>query len=129
MHRDGTEVTTLSEIMAAGEQQPGICGDMEHLCPVEIFQMLESGRKTGKLTMKTATGEAIYLFNQGNVVFAEFGKLTGEKAVFEVLQFNSGTFAFVPQEEVAQAPQINTSTTMLLMEGSRILDEANAQVQ
>jgi pSer/pThr/pTyr-binding forkhead associated (FHA) protein len=129
MHRGVTEVINISDIMAAKEQQPGISGDMEHLCPVEIFQMLESGRKTGILTLKTGTGEGTYLFSQGNVVVAQFGDLTGEKAVFEVLQFNSGTFAFVPQEETTQTPQISISTTMLLMEGCRILDEVNAQVQ
>jgi pSer/pThr/pTyr-binding forkhead associated (FHA) protein len=125
VHRNVTEVINLAEILAH-EKKPGFMGDLEHLCPIELFQMLESGRKTGTLTLKTDTGEGRYVFNMGNVANANFGDLTDEKAVFEVLKFNKGTFAFLPQEEVQEKPQITTSTTMLLMEGCRLLDETNA---
>jgi pSer/pThr/pTyr-binding forkhead associated (FHA) protein len=127
MHQNVTEVISIAEIQAHKEQQPpGISGDLEHLCPVELFQMLESGKKTGMLSLKTDRGEGTYSFEHGNVVSAAFANLAAEKAVYEVLTFNAGTFAFTPQEEIREPHQINLSTTMLLMEGCRMMDEANA---
>jgi pSer/pThr/pTyr-binding forkhead associated (FHA) protein len=128
LHQDVTEVINMSEILSES-QQPGISGDLEHLCPVELFQMLESGRKTGILNLQTDTGEGAYLFEQGNVVTAKFAEKSGENAVYEVLRFVHGTFAFSPLEKISEPPQISAPTTMLLMEGCRILDEAGAPAQ
>jgi pSer/pThr/pTyr-binding forkhead associated (FHA) protein len=122
MHQDVTEIINMSDLMAEAEL-PGISGDLEHLCPVELFQMLESGRKTGSLTLKTSSGEGAYLFEKGNVVTARFAQKSGDKAVFEVLRFNNGTFSFSPLEKINERPQISSTTTMLLMEGCRIMDE------
>ena len=127
MHQEVTEIINMSDLMAESVQ-PGISGDLEHLCPVELFQMLESGRKTGSLTMKTDIGEGAYLFDKGNVVTARFAEKSGDKAVFEVLRFGHGTFSFSPLDKISERPQITTTTTMLLMEGCRILDEAGTKV-
>lgn len=122
MHQDVTEIINMSDLMAEADL-PGISGDLEHLCPVELFQMLESGRKTGSLTMKTEYGEGAYLFEKGNVVTARFADKSGDKAVFEVLKFCQGTFSFSPLEKISERPQVSSTTTMLLMEGCRIMDE------
>jgi len=124
MHQEVTEIINMSDILAETEQ-PGISGDLEHLCPVELFQMLETGRKTGSLVVKTKSGEGAYLFEQGNVVTAKFADRSGDKAVFEVLRFSQGSFSFSPLDRITERHQIATSTTMLLMEGCRLLDEAN----
>jgi pSer/pThr/pTyr-binding forkhead associated (FHA) protein len=127
MHQEVTEIINMSDLMAEA-QQPGISGDLEHLCPVELFQMLESGRKTGSLSLKTDSGEGAYLFEKGNVVTARFAEKSGDKAVFEVLRFGHGTFSFSPLEKISEKPQISSTTTSLLMEGCRIMDEAGTKV-
>jgi hypothetical protein len=119
-----TEVIDMAEF-AAGSQ-PAFSGDLEHLCPIEIFQMLEIGRKTGMLTMKTEFGEACYVIQKGRIISAKLGEIHGEKAVFEALKSSHGPFAFSQEVDIPDKLQITAATTSLLMEGCRLLDEASA---
>jgi pSer/pThr/pTyr-binding forkhead associated (FHA) protein len=123
-----TEVLKVADLTLP-QVQPGFSGDLAHLCPVELFQMLETGYKTGILTLKTDEGEGTYTIISGQVVKAEFGKKHAEEAVYEVLKFNDGMFAFDPQEVSVKKPEITASITSLLMEGCRILDEASLNDQ
>ena len=121
---EATEVVTLAELQAA-QQQAGLAGKLDHLCPVELFQMLETGGKTGILEIKTTRGKGIYNIYIGQVISARFEGFKAEKAVYEVLKFNKGMFSFHPEDIAAKNPQIKRSTTSLLMEGCRLLDEAS----
>jgi hypothetical protein len=126
-HREMTEVVDMSEMTAGG--QPAFSGDLEHLCPIEIFQMLEIGRKTGLLTMKSEFGEGSYMIQKGRIISARLGDIHGEKAVFEALKSSHGPFAFSPQADIPDISQITAPTTSLLMEGCRLLDEASSTLR
>lgn len=119
-----TEVVNVAELQAA-MQRPGFAGELVHLCPVELFQMLETGCKSGILTLQTNRGEGTFMISKGQVVTANFEEKDDAEAVFEVLRYNQGMFAFNPQDVTVRDPQITVSTTSLLMEGCRLLDEAN----
>jgi pSer/pThr/pTyr-binding forkhead associated (FHA) protein len=118
-----TEIISQSDL--GNMPRPALTGDLEHLCPVEIFQMIELGRKTGNLTLTTLIGKGDFAINNGQVVSARFGNDQAEKALFDVLKCNEGNFAFTPATEITEKPQISANTTALLMEGCRLLDEAN----
>jgi pSer/pThr/pTyr-binding forkhead associated (FHA) protein len=120
-----TEIIKISEIFSP-QDQPAFAGDLKHLCPVELFQMLETGHKSGMLTLKANHGEGTFTISDGQVIAARFNDRTGEAAVYETLQFNDGSFSFNPQEISVENPEITMSTTFLLMEGCRLLDEAAA---
>ena len=123
---DKTEVIELSKITTL-QHQPAFSGDLEHLCAIEIFQILEAGTKTGLLTIKTNNGDGSYTILKGKVLTAQFKNLLGEKAVFEILKCTRGTFEFLPELVDIKNPQIELATSLLLMEGCRLLDEANLQ--
>lgn len=124
---EATEIIKLSDLYQS-YGQAALSGDLEHLCPVELFQMLEAGSKSGILTLKTDDVEGNFSIMDGQVATAEFGEKRGEDAVYDVLRCNSGTFAFMPQKIVNENPEIMINTTTLLMEGCRLLDEAEAGV-
>jgi pSer/pThr/pTyr-binding forkhead associated (FHA) protein len=119
-----TQIINIADIAAAAAS-PGLAGDLTHLCPVELFQMLETGYKSGILTLKTNSGEGTFSISNGRVATARFNEKTGEHAVYETLQFNEGTFSFKAQEVNVENPEITLTTTLLLMEGCRLLDEAS----
>jgi pSer/pThr/pTyr-binding forkhead associated (FHA) protein len=123
---DKTELIELSKITSL-QQQPAFSGDLEHLCAIEIFQILEAGAKTGLLTIKTNIGDGSYTILKGKVLTAQFKDLLGEQAVFEILKCTRGSFEFLPELVDIKNPQIELATSMLLMEGCRLLDEANLQ--
>jgi pSer/pThr/pTyr-binding forkhead associated (FHA) protein len=123
VHREMTEVIDASDFRA-NMAHPAFSGDLEHLCVIELFQMLESGRKTGMLSLKTDIGEGSYAVEKGRIISARFGDLFGDKAVFEALKASHGPFAFNPQADLPENRQITLTITSLLMEGCRLLDEA-----
>jgi pSer/pThr/pTyr-binding forkhead associated (FHA) protein len=125
VHFEKTEVLNLTEL-EAGSAESAFSGDLEHLCMVELLQMLDSGSKTGILTLKTDSGEGVFTIKEGMVIVAELGKIHGENAVYEALKCKQGTFAFTPRNSITVKPKIMESTTSLLMEGCRLLDEENA---
>lgn len=107
--------------------EPGISGKLEHLCAIDLFQMLESGQKTGKLLIKTAAGTGSFMIYKGTIVDATFGATRGEQAVFKIIAFTKGLFAFVPQPESSIKGRNTKSTTALLMEGCQLLDQQKSQ--
>jgi len=128
IHCQVTEIFDTKDLkkmnFRAPERPAAISGDLRHLCPIELFQLLETGRKTGLLNLKTAIGEGKFNVLNGRIVTAYFKSLQGEKAVFETLKCSSGPFEFLPLAEIKEKPQIAVTTTALLMEGCRLLDEA-----
>jgi FHA domain/Domain of unknown function (DUF4388) len=125
IHSNVTEILEVKDILGA-QQQTGISGDLEHLCAIELYQMLEAGGKTGELTLKTPIGQGVFKVLKGKIIIGQFKNFQGEKAVFETLKCNKGAFAFLPRPEIKEKPQISAPTTALLMEGCRLLDESLA---
>jgi|WetSurMetagenome_2_1015567.scaffolds.fasta_scaffold00017_27 hypothetical protein len=125
VHLEATEIIDISSLRS-GAIQPAISGDLDHLLAVELFQMLEYARKTGTLTLQTDIGNGAFTFDSGQVIAGTFGSLLDEKAVFESLKCRHGTFSFAPLDEITEKPRISALTTVLLMEGCRLLDEANS---
>jgi pSer/pThr/pTyr-binding forkhead associated (FHA) protein len=123
VHREMTEVIDLASLKEE-KAQPAFQGDLQHLHPIELFQMIEIGRKTGELTLKTDIGDGSYSILAGRIVTATFNGQSGEKAVFEALKSSQGPFAFTPKIELPDQSQKSLNITALLMEGCRILDEA-----
>lgn len=118
-----TEIIKIADILDM-QEQPAFAGDLKHLCPVELFQMLETGHKSGILTLSANRSEGTFTISDGQVIGAKFNDLSGDAAVYETLKFNEGSFSFNPQEISGENREITTSTTFLLMEGCRLLDEA-----
>ena len=127
-HREMTEVIDMASLRAE-KAQPAFSGDLEHLCPIELFQMLETGRKTGMLSMKTDIREGTYAVLSGKIISAKFNDIHGEKAVFEALKASRGPFAFSSQADIPESKQITKEITSLLMEGCRLLDEASGPLK
>lgn len=119
-----TEIMKIADINAM-QEYAAFSGELAHLCPIEIFQMLESGYKTGSLVINTDTICGEFTINNGQIITAKLGKEKGEEAVYAALQRDNGTFAFTPMHTVHDTPEIFMPTTTLLMRGCMQLDEAN----
>jgi DNA-binding MarR family transcriptional regulator len=90
---------------------------------VDLFQLLASSSRTGRLAVEHPMGKARVYFDKGRVVHAEFNNVHGEEAVYALFADERGSFEFqiglpAPEETV------NTSTENLMLEAIRRLDEA-----
>lgn len=97
-------------------------GSLEDMGVVDLLQTIEMGRKAGTIRFERGNQRATLWFEEGRVIDAKAGRLSGEDAVFRLLTWDDGTFEidFRPPEVAAR---ISASTQGLLMEGMRRVDE------
>jgi len=101
-------------------------GSLGQMNVIDLLQSLELGRKTCGLSL-TKEGEQCQLFfNEGQINHATYGALTGDDAVYKALTWMEPTGNFQIDFSAASSEQTTTRSTQgLLMEGLRLLDEAN----
>jgi len=102
----------------------GIKGRLAEINLIDWMQSLEQGRKTCALILRSGNEECTLFFHDGQVNHAIYGDLKGNPAVFKVLTWVDGDWEVDFQKN---SPEQTTtmSTQGLMMEGLRILDEAN----
>ncbi len=90
---------------------------------VDLFQLLSTSQRSGRLGVDHPAGLARVYFDKGQVVHAEFGDLKGQDAVFALFNDERGSFEFrvgLPAPEVS----IRSGTENLVLEAIRRIDEA-----
>jgi len=121
-------MTRSSELDAMlREKQDEVEGRLAQIPLADLLQLFHLNRRSGtfELRRRTADGRTergrIHL-HEGDVVQAVTGPVDGEKALFRLLTWSEGSFAFRP-EPITIPPRISATTRALLMEGMRQLDE------
>lgn len=97
-------------------------GKLSQVNLAEIIQILESGRRTGLLTIESGGEQAYLYFRDGVILNAECGELFGERAVFHLVGWTNGDFAFCAMPMLRERV-IQLSPQQLLMEAFRRFDE------
>ena len=103
--------------------RPGVVqGRLEEMSIIDLMQSLEMGQKSCRLSIRH-DGETVELFFAGGQCKdARLGALEGEPAAFEAVRWQNGEFE-IDFNAAPQRETISRSTTGLLMEGLRLLDE------
>jgi DNA-binding response OmpR family regulator len=100
-------------------------GNLAQIPLVDLLQILAVNRKTGRLSLDRqdspeASGELV--LKEGRVVDARAGAATGEKALYRLLVYREGQFAFIPGK--GSGPErIDRKLDELILEGMRQADE------
>ena len=93
-----------------------------------LLVMLEMERKSGILVVEADEGTARFFLRKGYVIRAEVDDpedpLSGATAVYEALDWRQGQFEFLIGD-VGGVDEIQATTTFLLMEAARRVDESN----
>jgi CheY-like chemotaxis protein len=93
-----------------------------------LLVMLEMERKSGILVIEADPGTARLFLRKGRIIRAEIeadAPLAGAAAIYQALSWTDGQFEFLIGD-VGGVDEIQASTTFLLMENARRIDEANA---
>jgi CheY-like chemotaxis protein len=99
-------------------------GSLAQMNIMDLLQSLEMGHKTCALVLTNDGERCEMFFNDGQVNHAIYGKLQGDEAVYKVLAWPAGTFQ-IDFTGRSGEQSCTRSTQGLLMEGLRLLDEAN----
>jgi CheY-like chemotaxis protein len=115
------------EKMAKTAPSDGVVrGSLAQMNMIDLMQSLEMGRKSCLLLLNNSGERCEIYFSEGQVVHAKYGPLLGDAAVFKVLLWTGGNFQIDFEAKTAQHTT-TLNTQGLLMEGLRLLDEANRE--
>jgi len=99
-------------------------GTLEQMNVIDLLQSLELGRKTCLLTLTSSGEQSQLYFSEGQIVDAISGSLRGDAAAIKGIAWTQGDFQIDFAKESGESTT-TLSTQALLMEGLRLLDEAN----
>jgi CheY-like chemotaxis protein len=97
-------------------------GSLSDMGLVDLLQTIDVSRKSGVLRLASGLKRGSVFFNEGRVLDAELGGLSGEAAIYRFLLWSEGEFE-LDFREVRRDDKLSVSTQGLLMEGMRRLDE------
>jgi CheY-like chemotaxis protein len=106
--------------------RPGVIqGRLEEMGVAELMQSLEMGQKSCRLALSRGGQNCELYFAGGQCKDARFGDVEGDPAVFEAINWADGEFE-IDFAATSERTTTTRSTTGLLMEAMRLLDEANS---
>ena len=109
------------------KEAPGgsmVRGSLAQMNAIDLLQSLEMGRKSCSLIITHENERCEMFFVEGQIRHAAYGDLKGDAAVYKVLSWTGGNFQ-IDFEGRSKEQSTTLSTQGLLMEGLRLLDEAN----
>jgi CheY-like chemotaxis protein len=114
-------------VPGAAPDAGGVEGDLSQLALADLLQLFQVSRRTGVVELVQDLGrgrrrEGRIALREGDVVAAAAGGVRAEKALFRMLAWDRGSFAFRPQEVEAEI-EMHAPTRALLREGLRQLRE------
>jgi len=110
--------------LRSGNITSGMTGELAEIHAIDLFQLINSARKTGVIHLSLKEGKAGVFFNEGEIVYARFQKHRQKEAVYALLGAKEGHFSYtrgVPKE-LENSPPIG-GFMALLMEGMQRIDE------
>jgi DNA-binding response OmpR family regulator len=114
----------LEKMAREAPAQGVLRGSLQQMNVIDLVQSLELSRKTCKLILTNGHEQCDLYSNEGQITHAVYGSLVGDEAVYKALLWTDGSFQI--DFMASSAEQTTTRSTQgLLMEGLRLLDEAN----
>jgi response regulator RpfG family c-di-GMP phosphodiesterase len=121
-------VAKLSQILDRQSRRMGprgVAGSLGDIGLTDLVQMLWHGRKSCSLYVTEGAHRGRICFVEGRIVHAEWRELSGDIAVYRLMALgNHGDFVVDPSDIHRDAATIHVSPEALLLEGTRLLDEA-----
>jgi CheY-like chemotaxis protein len=107
--------------------RPGVIqGRLEEMSMIDLLQSLEMGQKSCRLLVQKGSERAELFFTSGQCRDAKMNNLIGDDAVLKVVLWTEGEFEIdFSAANASTATTTTRTTTGLLMEAMRLLDEAN----
>jgi pSer/pThr/pTyr-binding forkhead associated (FHA) protein len=125
--RQSKDIQEWQTTVGRPSTEGGLSGSITDVDVSQIVQVLESGRKTGRLYITCIGASGSLYFKNGRIVAADYtdntaGTIEDHDAVYVLLTQRDGIFEFL-NDEIEFEPRIKESTQALLMEALKRLDE------
>jgi len=110
----------------AEELASGMVGQLSDISPVELCQMINANQKTGRLHLEFDDKRAILIFNEGELVHAEYLNVDGKEAFYKILGIPNGRFNFSQGLNMKEKHyEVVGGFMAMIMEGMKRLDDTD----
>jgi two-component system, OmpR family, response regulator len=118
----------LPQIPAIPRDDAGLRGRLEQFGLATILSFLDLERRTGRLFIVDRQRMGRIWLRGGQVISAriEGSRRVNRAAIYELLSWESGHFAFTQGDPPSTVDEIGAPTTLLLVDAARRSDEAAA---
>jgi hypothetical protein len=106
----------------------GVAGSIKEIPVADLIQQNCLDKKNARLVIQNGELQAQVFFSGGAIVHALLGNQSGEEVIFEILQWEDGSF-ILDKEITSPARTITNTWAALLLEGARRIDEKIYQKQ
>jgi pSer/pThr/pTyr-binding forkhead associated (FHA) protein len=115
-----------AEIPAGAASSALISGSIREMPLADLLQLFANSRKSGVMTIRSGRGAGKLYLREGHVYHAEIegnNLVKSRKAFYRMFGWTEGTFDLRPTGDHRAPEEITESTTSLVLEGVRQLDE------
>ncbi len=103
-------------------------GSLADMAIIDLIRFPHSGRKTGHLIVSGDHGEARLSYENGSLVHATLGDVSGMEALVRMVDWGEGWFEFLPDIE-PEARTIDLDLHRAVMQALKIRDELKAAAE
>ena len=114
-----------SDVAFEGEDRAGFEGSVSNLVLTDVVQLQGQNRFSGSIAVSYLDQEGYLYFQDGDIVHADVGSLTGEGAVREIFCWPGGLFSLHPNE-TGFGRSINKRLCHLLLDVQQWLDDSKS---
>jgi two-component system OmpR family response regulator len=116
------------ELPSPSGNDAGLRGRLEQFGLATVLTFLDLERRSGQILVVTRERVGRVWLCGGRVISAriEGSRRVNRAAIYELLTWDSGRFAFTQEDTAVAVDEINAPTTLLLVEAARRADEAGA---
>lgn len=112
-------------------KESGSRGNLSDFSIIDLLQALGPSQRTTKITVTPESGSSdsllMYLC-RGQITYAKLGGLLAERAIYQALTWETGTWVSEPvTEKDLPEPNNTLPNEFILMEGCRLIDERGRQ--
>jgi hypothetical protein len=113
---------------ATSGNDAGLRGRLEQFGLATVLTFLDLERRSGQILAVTRDRVGRIWLRDGRVISAriEGSRRVNRAAIYELLAWDNGRFAFTQENTIGAVDEINAPTTLLLVEAARRADEAAA---
>lgn len=120
------ELARLRQRSVHPRNDAGLHGRLEQFGLATVLSFLDLERRSGQILVVAAHTIGRVWLRSGQVISAriEGSRRVNRAALYELLSWQEGSFAFTQEALASAADEIGAPTTLLLMEAARRSDEA-----
>lgn len=104
----------VKERIAHGAPARLVQGTADELPPRDVLRILGSGRKSGRLVLRSDGTEGFLQFERGRVVWAGVDEVRGEEALTQILRAKATEFVYDPDALLMELPHLDTDLELVV---------------